>query len=222
LIHADQASGCSRLVLVRHGETAGNSSIRYYGRTDVILSDLGRRQMLATRAAIARRFGRGFDAASFDAVFASPLSRAREGAGIITGVLPILIDEFVEIDFGALEGLTAEEIRDRFPNGYNHWAFHRLDPDYAYPNGESRVAFLERVHRGVARILTLIDEAHGDRRGNAIVVAHRGVIRAIIQHLANVSPVIELASIHSLIRDSAESAWRVECLDDTQHLGAID
>jgi broad specificity phosphatase PhoE len=209
-------------VIVRHGETTGNSSIRYYGRTDVALSDLGRRQMLATRAALAQRFGHSLGIARFDPIFASPLSRARDCATIVTGASPILIDEFVEIDFGAFEGLTADEIRERYPDDFTQWQEHRLDPAYAYPQGESRGEFLERVHRGVTRMLTQIDQARGDRGGSAIVVAHRGVIRAITQRLANVSPVIELASIHCLVRDSGQSDWRAEFLDDTQHLADID
>jgi len=214
--------GRSRLLLVRHGETTGNSSIRYYGRTDVGLSDLGRRQMQATRTALAQGFGHGKDVARFDPVFASPLSRAREGAMIIASIEPILIDEFVEIDFGLFEGLTADEIRDRHPDDFAHWNNHRLDSDYAYPHGESRTAFLERVHRGAARMLALIDDAHRDRGGTAIVIAHRGVVRAITQRLANVSPVIELASMQSLIRESAETPWRPEFLDDTFHLADVE
>jgi broad specificity phosphatase PhoE len=215
------APGSSRLVIVRHGETVGNSSIRYYGRTDVPLSELGRRQMHATRAALARRFGQSLDITRFDPIFASPLSRAHDSATIITGESPILIEEFVEIDFGAFEGLIADEICERHPADFARWTLHRLDPDYAYPQGESRAAFLERVDRGVTRMLALIDQVHSDRCGNAIVVAHRGVIRAITQRLANVSPVIELASIQSLIRDSAQSPWRPELLDATQHLAGI-
>lgn len=217
-MNTGEALGRSRLVIVRHGETAGNSSIRYYGRTDVALSDLGRRQMAATRAALAQRFGRRLDAARFDPIFASPLSRACESSIIITAVPAILIDEFVEIDFGSFEGLTADEIRERYPEDFAEWTLHRLDPDYAYPQGESRAAFLERIHRGVARMLNLIDQAHGDCGGNAIVVAHRGVIRAIAQRLAGVSPVIELASIHSLIRDLGQTDWRPEFLDAIDHL----
>ena len=215
---ASDLSGRSRLLLVRHGETVGNSSIRYYGRTDVALSELGRWQMGAIRAALTQRFGHGVDQARFDPVFASPLSRAREGAMIITGAVPLVIEELVEIDFGAFEGLTGDEICQRYPEEYAQWARHRLDRDYAYPNGESRAAFTERVNRGVARMLTIITEAHGDRGGNAIAVAHRGVIRAITQRLANVTPVIELASFHGLIRDSSQVGWRPEFLDAASHL----
>ena len=65
----------TRLILVRHGETAGQSSIRYYGATDVPLSDLGRTQAREARNRIPGE--------TFDAVWASSLSRAWESAQII-------------------------------------------------------------------------------------------------------------------------------------------
>src|SRR5712692_2977005 len=98
------------LILVRHGETEGQSSVRYYGRTDVVLSELGRAQMRAVRVALNRAHG----APRFARVFSSPLRRALEGARLIAGDRPIVtIDEFIEVDFGLFESLTAEEIRDR-------------------------------------------------------------------------------------------------------------
>ena len=72
-----------RLVLVRHGETTGKSSIRYFGRTDVELSELGRAQMRAAASWLAARTG----VTSFAPVFASPLKRASEGARIIAGAM---------------------------------------------------------------------------------------------------------------------------------------
>ena len=45
----DAGSRLNRIVLVRHGETTGESSIRYYGATDVPLSDLGRQQVRAAQ-----------------------------------------------------------------------------------------------------------------------------------------------------------------------------
>ena len=81
-------------VLVRHGETVGKSSIRYFGRTDVELSELGRAQMRAAASWLAARAG----IISFAPVFASPLKRASEGARIIAGAMSatVTIDEFVE------------------------------------------------------------------------------------------------------------------------------
>src|SRR5580704_4925874 len=116
------------LVLVRHGETVGNSSIRYHGRTDVVLSDLGRSQMRAVR----RWLRDNLEPASFAPVIASPLRRASESAAIIAGDdLPVVeIEEFVEVDFGRFEGLTAEEIRERYPADFEHWNRDRLNPAF--------------------------------------------------------------------------------------------
>src|SRR5271168_247747 len=90
------------LVLVRHGETEGESSIRYHGRNDVALSALGRSQMIAAREEIESRFGLN----RFDHIFATPLSRAMEGARIIAGHEAdiVTVEEFIEVHFGLFEG----------------------------------------------------------------------------------------------------------------------
>src|SRR5216684_4474678 len=108
-----------RLILVRHGETVGNSRIRYYGRTDLALSDLGRAQMRAAAVTLAGLLG----AQRFTQVFTSPLIRARESARIITRDAAVIIEveEFREVDFGAFEGLTAAEIETRFPTDFARW-----------------------------------------------------------------------------------------------------
>jgi broad specificity phosphatase PhoE len=105
----------TRLTLVRHGETHGESSIRYYGRTDVPLSQVGRAQMQRVRAA--------FICQRFVATYSSTLSRSAEAARIVTGgaqpVTPMA--GFNEIDFGEWEGFTAEQIRERQPALYAQW-----------------------------------------------------------------------------------------------------
>jgi broad specificity phosphatase PhoE len=202
-------TAASALALVRHGETVGNSSVRYYGRTDVELSELGRAQMRATARALALEFG----FSRFAHVFASPLHRASEGARIIAGSAAeiIAIEEFREVDFGAFEGLTASEIADCFPE-FRRWNHDRLAPDYTYPGGESRAAFAARVGRGMARMLS------PRRPGALLLVAHRGVIRTITQTLTGAEPIIELGSIQIL--SCAEGGhWANERLDFTAHLG---
>lgn len=216
-------SSGQRLVLVRHGETVGNSSIRYYGRTDLALSELGREQMRAVSAMLRSRYS----ISGFSHVFASPLIRATESAGLVAGDhrSVVTIDEFVEVDFGLFEGLTADEIRARYPAEFEQWNKDRFAPGYTYPKGERRSEFAARVVRGVAKMLARWpDERNGERGsagGYALVVAHRGVIRAITNHLAGVQPVIELGSIHMLIREDG-ARWRPEALDITAHLEAID
>lgn len=145
------------LVIVRHGETVGNSSIRYFGRTDLELSELGREQMRAVRRWLQNHFG----APRFAPVMASPLRRAKEGAAIIAGAdSPIVeIEEFVEVDFGRFEGLTAGEIETLFPAEFERWNRDRLNPSFSYPGGESRRDFTDRVTRGIDRLQSALGQA---------------------------------------------------------------
>jgi broad specificity phosphatase PhoE len=200
----------SRFILVRHGETEGESSIRYHGRTDVALSEFGRDQMRRARRAIETNHG----GANFDRVFSSPLVRASEGARIVAGdSAPLVtVNEFAEVHFGLFEGLTADEIRDRFPDEFARWNADRLAPGYTYPEGESRADFTNRVERGLKRMLALWTPRDND----ALLVAHRGVIRAIVRKLTRREPVVELGSIHILRFDGD---WHVEALDLLDHLG---
>lgn len=208
-----------RLILVRHGETEGQSSIRYHGRTDVALSELGLEQMRRAGRAIETRRG----GIKFSRVFSSPLVRASEGARIVaSGTTPpavgraavpaiVTIDEFAEVDFGLFEGLTADEIRERYPDEYARWNADRLAPAYTYPEGESRADFTNRVERGLERMMSI----WGPRDDDALLLAHRGVIRAIVRKLTRHEPAVELGSIHILRFDGG---WDVEAVDLLDHL----
>jgi broad specificity phosphatase PhoE len=204
------------LVLVRHGETEGESSIRYHGRNDVALSELGRAQMLAARREIELRFG---DVA-FDHIFATPLSRAREGAKLIAGADAniITVEEFTEVHFGLFEGLTREEIQQRHPIEFEKWRADPLAPSYTYPEGESRAGFTERVERGLTSTLKIIDASKRADPERALIVAHRGVIRTIVRALIGKEPIVDLASIQILASDAK---WRPLVLDFTAHLDRL-
>ncbi len=203
------------LILVRHGETEGESSIRYHGRNDVPLSELGRAQIRAARAAIEKNRAGG----SFERVFTSPLVRAIESARIIAATPPpIILEEFAEVHFGEFEGLTRAEIRARFPDEYARWRSDPLSPAYTYPGGESRAAFATRVERGVVRMLSLWNLESPRRAADALVVAHRGVIRTIVQTLAGAAPEVELGSIQIL---EYSGIWKPAALDLVGHLDAV-
>ena len=163
----DAGSRLNRIVLVRHGETTGESSIRYYGATDVPLSDLGRQQVRTARLALP---GDGFGR-----VLTSPLCRAWESARIVFPGGPIhLVEELREIDFGDWEGLTAEEIRARDPVRYEDWQAGR--EGFEFPGGERRADFQARVDRAVEQMLAV-------GLSSLLVVVHKGVIRAIARRL---------------------------------------
>lgn len=201
-----------KLILVRHGETEGQSSIRYHGRTDVALSDLGRAQMRAARNAILRHHG----SLSFTHVFSSPLIRASEGARLIVGhsIELSMLEEFAEVHFGLFEGLTAEEIRDRYPVQYEEWSADRLGPTYTYPEGESRAAFAERVAKGIEQMLMLWSPEPGVE-SSALLVAHRGVIRTVVHHLTGHQPTVDLGSIQII---ELHETWQPSMLDHIDHL----
>jgi broad specificity phosphatase PhoE len=149
------------IVLVRHGATEWNERGLCLGRTDVPLSATGRRQ--------AELLGEALKGQRFDAVFASPLSRAVETARLL-GHEPRRLAELVEIDRGAWEGLTPDQIRARDPAFHARWY---ADPrDLAMPAGE---AFAELWARA-GRALALLEEAGA----SVLAVGHRALNRVLI------------------------------------------
>jgi len=182
----------SRIVMVRHGETEGKSSVRLHGSSDVPLSDEGRAQLRGS----ARRL-RG---ETFDLVVASNLRRSWEGAAIVSGNAPVRMDpNFREIDFGRWEGLTTEEIEASDPVLYEDWREGREGFDF--PGGELRADFRVRVEKGIASL---------KRSGasSVLLVCHKGVIRALGETLTGqpLANPVELAGIASVSR-GADGQW---------------
>ena len=179
----------NRIVLVRHGETDGRSSTRYFGATDVRLSDLGRAQM--------RQAANRVPGDAFPLVLSSPLSRAWESAQLIappSGEVRLL-DELREIHFGEWEGLTAEEIQARDPMRFEDWRARR--PGFEYPGGERRADFDARIERAVLGMLA-------SPVFSLLVVAHKGVIRTIVRRVAGEDlpeGLPELGAVVQLTRD---------------------
>ncbi|MHC4078246.1 MAG: histidine phosphatase family protein [Planctomycetota bacterium] len=164
------------LYLVRHGETVDGSSVRFFGRTDVALSDVGRQQVRGL-APLVRHV-------VFEAVVHSPLSRARESAEILTAALrepPTVTEEapdLIEVDFGDIEGLTEREIATRMPIWYRQW---RSGAAAGFPGGETFAGFNERMVAAVDGLLARHPV------GNLLVVVHKGVIRRALAHLLGLS-----------------------------------
>jgi broad specificity phosphatase PhoE len=157
-----------RIVMIRHGETEGESSIRYHGSGDVPLSDEGRRQIRHSAREVAHE--------PFDLILSSPLRRAFEGAQLLAGGAAIRLEpDFREVDFGRWEGMTAEEIQASDPVLYQEWQSGA--EGFLFPGGESRVDFRERILRGLER-LRQGTESH------VLLISHKGVIGAIAEALS--------------------------------------
>ena len=156
-----------RIVMIRHGETEGQSSVRFHGSADVRLNEEGRDQLRAT--------ARKMKTEIFDLVVASPLRRSWEGAAIVSGGAPVrLYPEFREVCFGHWEGMTAEEVEKSNPALYRAWQTGAAN--FEYPGGELREEFRSRVARGLEALL-----ASGAT--SVLLVGHKGVIRTIGERL---------------------------------------
>lgn len=163
---SDRAGADRRLFLVRHGETEGQSSVRYHGHNDVPLADSGRRQVRALLGPL-----RGIRPV---AVVHSPLQRARESAQILLqglGLAEDLLEEdedLIEVFFGDIEGMTEAEIRVALPEWHARWMAGLSE---GYPGGETTAGFQARVGRAFQALVAR------HPRGDLLVVAHRGVLR---------------------------------------------
>ena len=156
-------SGLRRIVLIRHGETVGNSSERLHGSADLALSAAGIEQM--------RRAAASLRTEVFELVVASTLRRSWEGAQIVSGGAPIRLEnDFREIHFGRWEGLTKSEIEASDPIAYRDWQAKKAG--FEFPGGELRAQFRARVERGLERL-------HASGADAVLAVVHRGVIRAL-------------------------------------------
>ena len=152
----------TRISLVRHGQTDWNRDGLLQGRTDIPLNDTGRGQAHETGQALRVR--------GFDGIYASPLSRALETAGIIADELgmpaPIAVPGLEERSYGRAEGMTGPQIRAAFGDN-------RAD----IPEWENDETLLDRV---LGALSTLAAHHAGER---ILVVVHGGVIGAVARHL---------------------------------------
>lgn len=155
------------LVLIRHGATAGNQERRYVGQMDdQPLTDRGRQALLALRAQ--KRYPH------CEALYASPLSRCRETARILYPMLvPVLLPSLTELDFGAFEGKTYEQLKE--DPAYRRWidTAGRTAP----PGGEGGDEFVARLRRALEQIVADAERS-GFRR--AAVVTHGGCIMTML------------------------------------------
>lgn len=163
------------IYLVRHGETPWHAENRYCGRTDIGLTDDGRRQ-----AAQLAEWAAG---AGLAAVYSSPLIRARvtaAGAAHRAGVPHQVDPRLAELDFGDAEGLTPAEMRQRFPAA--RAAFEADPVAHHLPGGEDP---RHAIARGEAALDEIVSK-HPD--GAVLVVCHGTLLRLLTCHLTGLDP----------------------------------
>ena len=129
----------TRIIAIRHGETAWNVDTRIQGQLDIPLNETGEWQ--------ARQLGKVLAAESITAVYTSDLQRAHRTAEHVAGALDgVMVQPAIglrERGFGTFEGLTFQDIESTLPEQAHKWR--TRVPDFAPEGGESLLVFRDRV-----------------------------------------------------------------------------
>lgn len=201
--------------LLRHGESVGNAQSRWQGQSDYPLTERGRAQA----SALAERWRS--EEVKFDLVIASPLVRAKETAEIIAAALNAKVELdpiWMERDIGEMEGLTADEVRQK------------PQPSYVTPynpiggNGEGDWELFLRAGRALHGLL---------RRppGSYLIVSHGGMLNQLmhaivgVAHHADPSGVrfhFENTSFASVTYFPHRHRWAIDAVNDRAHLKSLN
>ena len=164
----------TRVLAIRHGETAWNVDARIQGQIDIPLNATGVWQAQRLAAALADE--------DIAAVYASDLQRALDTAKALArdATRPLLVDAGLrERGFGTFEGLSYAEISARWPDEAQRWR--RRDPEFGAPGGETLNRFYERSIATATRLAAL----HPGR--TIALVAHGGVMDCLYRAAARVA-----------------------------------
>lgn len=204
----------THILLVRHGRTAWNHEGRFRGRANIELDEVGEAQAEATAQALRAAW-------EIDAVYCSPLRRARQTAEAIAN--PLILHArphpgLLDIDYGAWEGLTIPEVRQRWASALETWL---KSPQLAYiPGGET----LKTVRLRALGALREIAERHQGQ--TVVIVAHTVVNRLLLmgafdidnQHFHHFGQ--DPGGLNLLTYDG--DAYTLLKMNDTSHLTAIE
>jgi 2,3-bisphosphoglycerate-dependent phosphoglycerate mutase len=153
----------TRILAIRHGETAWNRDTRIQGHLDIPLNEFGLAQ--------ASRLTEALQSETLDAVYCSDLARARQTAQGLAASAGLPLHEEAglrERSFGIFEGLTWQEIALRWPEQSLRWR--QRDAEFGAEGGETLAAFYARC----IAMITRIAAAHPGQ--TVVIVAHGGVM----------------------------------------------
>lgn len=204
-----------QFVFLRHGESLGNAQSRWQGQSDYPLTEKGRDQAQA----LAARWKA--EKAKFDLVLSSPLGRARETAAIIASKLNLKIefdDIWLERAIGEMEGLTAEEVRQK-PR-----------PPYSTPydsiggDGEGDWALFLRAGQALHKLLKRPP-------GNYLIVSHGGLLNQVMHAVAGLAPHADPSGVRFRFENTAfarviyhphQHRWAIDAVNDRAHLQSLE
>ena len=159
-----------KLILVRHALTVDNQKSRLSGHIDSSISEEGKEQIDKIT-----NYLKDFD---IDKVYTTTSSRTKDTVKKLSKLKSIEIIEkesLKEISFGDFEGLTFDEIKDKYPKEFQDMI--EKGYEYKYPNGESLIDSYNRVCIELDNIISNNDDR------TILICSHGGTIRNIITYL---------------------------------------
>jgi broad specificity phosphatase PhoE len=200
------------ILLARHAETDWNRDKRWQGFADLSLNARGREQ--------ARALARMLEAVPLSAIYCSDLRRAFDTAVIVAerkGLPVTSMRELREIDVGSWTGLSQDEVKQRFPDGYNEV---RTRTGRGWKGGESYAELRRRVLDAVLGI------AREHPNETVLLVTHSGPIRTVRAHALGLdyaadrkaAPTVDRLELSAVT--VADGVFRPADADLQQHLGA--
>jgi len=214
----------TRVIIVRHGQSVYNTQQIIQGRCDEsVLTETG--------LAEANKVGATLSKLEFDAVYCSPLQRAKQTAEVICSYLPYsvelqLADNLMEIDLPLWEKLRKSDVVEKFPEDYRRWKDRPHEFHMVVPTAEgSREHFpVLALHQQAQQFWQEILPRH--QRKTILIVAHNGINRCLISTAIGIPP----ARYHSIRQSNCcinvlnfTGSWgeqvQLESLNQTSHLG---
>ncbi len=161
--------------LIRHGETVDADSRRYKGHIDVPLSENGIIQLEKLAIYLHENSKLRTQNSKLKAVYSSGLSRALKSAEIIAkpfGLKPVIVDDLKERSFGVWEGMSFDEIKEKWPDAFNVWADNPVQ--FSPMEGENTLDVKVRAMKAFKEIVS----NHKDEE--IAIVSHGGITRVIL------------------------------------------
>lgn len=203
-----------QFVFLRHGESVGNAQSRWQGQSDYPLTDRGRAQAKA----LAERWKA--EGVKYDLAITSTLMRAKETAEIVTSTLDVELETdniWMERAIGEMEGLTAEEVRQK-PR-----------PPYTTPydpvggDGEGDWALYLRAGRALHGLLLR-------PAGSYLIVSHGGLLNQLMNAITGVAPHVDPSGVRFRFENTAfarvlyfphQHRWSIDTINDRAHLQSL-
>jgi broad specificity phosphatase PhoE len=202
----------TRVLFIRHGETAWNATGRWQGHAPVPLSETGMAQSVSLGRYLARN---GF---RIDVIYSSDLKRAMQTAGAVGTALnlPVHADRRLrEVDVGDWQGLTREEAEAWDPDYYA--AFRADWHNVPTPDGESR----QELRRRARAAFDDITARHPDQ--TVVLISHGGTIGMLLDSLFGPieRPSLTNTSLTMVEQASPDAPWQLGRVAWSPHLGLL-